>query len=102
MNECQEFVDVYGDAMVAILAQEIDPSLVSTSKNWAVVVTWNELPLINCTTGLSDAAFVPNGEFSQSLGVDTAWDGNCERSRKQAELPAMSFRRYTALQRCEG
>ncbi|XP_012259045.2 prosaposin [Athalia rosae] len=25
-NECQQFIDVYGDALVAILAQEIDPS----------------------------------------------------------------------------
>lgn len=27
-NECQEFIDTYGDAIVAILAQEIDPSQV--------------------------------------------------------------------------
>lgn len=28
-GKCQEFVDIYGDAVVAILAQEIDPSQVS-------------------------------------------------------------------------
>lgn len=28
-GKCQEFVDLYGDAIVAILAQEIDPSQVN-------------------------------------------------------------------------
>lgn len=27
-NQCQEFLDTYGDAIVAILVQEIDPSQV--------------------------------------------------------------------------
>lgn len=27
-TECQEFIDTYGDAVVAILVQEIDPSQV--------------------------------------------------------------------------
>lgn len=27
-NDCNQFIDAYGDAVVAILAQEIDPSLV--------------------------------------------------------------------------
>lgn len=28
-NQCTQFIDLYGDAVVAILAQEIDPSQVS-------------------------------------------------------------------------
>lgn len=31
-GQCTEFVDVYGDAVVAILVQEIDPSNVSNDK----------------------------------------------------------------------
>jgi saposin len=29
-GQCQEFVDTYGNAVIALLAQEIDPSLVSS------------------------------------------------------------------------
>jgi len=28
-GECKEFVDIYGDAVVAIIVQEIDPSQVN-------------------------------------------------------------------------
>lgn len=28
-NECGQFIDTYGDAVVALLAQEIDPSQVN-------------------------------------------------------------------------
>lgn len=37
-NQCTQFVDLYGDAIVAILVQEIDPSQVSVKVHCLLII----------------------------------------------------------------
>lgn len=37
-DECTQFVDLYGNAIVAILAQEIDPSQVSVEVHCVLII----------------------------------------------------------------
>ncbi|KAI4487508.1 hypothetical protein M0804_005657 [Polistes exclamans] len=47
-NECQQFIDTYGDAVVALLAQEIDPSqvcpMIKVCPSEELIEIWNEAP----------------------------------------------------------
>lgn len=65
-DQCIQFVDLYGDAIVAILAQEIDPSQVSLQVYYKLFIKYIENFKV-LFTGLFIVAFMPRWKINENV-----------------------------------
>lgn len=66
-EQCTQFVDLYGDAIVAILAQEIDPSQVSVQVYYKLFIKYIENFKV-LFTGMFIVAFMPRWKINEDVG----------------------------------